>query len=203
MFVLKALPHATFERSGSDLLTHVTITLSEALLGFSRILLKHLDGRGIKVSSPPRKIIKPDTCIIVRGEGMPVYKSPGQKGDLYVIISVEMPDEAWLSKVNNQVKINRLDVVSVYATFIQALASLLPPKKPEPEPYPETVDVAQYEESDIVDVRSRSFPASADFFDQDFQSQFGGDDEDEWEDEEEEPEHDFEHMGAEPECRHQ
>lgn len=80
---------------------------------------------------------------------------------------------------------------------------MLPPKKREPEPYPETVDVAQYEESDIVDVRSRSFPASADFFDQDFQSQFGGDDEDEWEDEEEEPEHDFEHMGAEPECRHQ
>jgi DnaJ family protein A protein 2 len=112
VFVLKAIPHATFERSGNDLLTHVTITLSEALLGFSRILLKHLDGRGIKVSSP-RKIIKPETCIVVRGEGMPVYKSPGQKGDLYVIISVEMPDEAWLSKVNNQVKINRLDAVLV------------------------------------------------------------------------------------------
>ena len=87
--------------------------------------------------------------------------------------------------------------------FIQVLASLLPPKKPEPVPYPETVDVAQYEESDIMDVRSRSFPASADFFDQDFQSQFGGDDEDEWEDEEEGAERDFEHMGAEPECRPQ
>lgn len=113
MFVLKALAHATFERSGNDLLTHVTITLSEALLGFSRILLKHLDGRGIKVSSPPRRIIKPETCIIIRGEGMPVYKSPSQKGDLYVIISVEMPDEAWLSKVNNQVKINELDFILI------------------------------------------------------------------------------------------
>ena len=108
MFVLKAQPHPTFERSGNDLLTHATITLSEALLGFSRILLKHLDGRGIKVSSPPRKIIKPETCIIARGEGMPVYKSHGQRGDLYVIISIEMPDEAWLRRVDRQVKINRL-----------------------------------------------------------------------------------------------
>ncbi|KAK2460908.1 hypothetical protein APHAL10511_007378 [Amanita phalloides] len=162
-FVLKALPHASFERSGNDLLTHVSITLSEALLGFSRILLKHLDGRGIKVSSPPGKIVKPESCIIVHGEGMPVHKSRGQKGDLYVIISIEMPDEDWSRKVD-----------------VQALASLLPPKKPELEPYPETVDEAQYEESDIVD--------------------FGGDD-DEWEDEEEED--DYGHMGAEPECRPQ
>ncbi|KAF8348870.1 hypothetical protein F5887DRAFT_948092 [Amanita rubescens] len=185
VFVLKALPHATFERSGNDLLTHATITLSEALMGFSRILLKHLDGRGIKISSPPRKIIKPETCIIARGEGMPIYKSHGQKGDLYVIISVEMPDEAWLRRVDRQ-----------------ALASLLPPKKPEPEPYPVTVDEAPYEESDIVDVRSRSFTASADFFDQDFRSQFGGDDEDEWEDEDEDEDDEF-GMGAEPECRPQ
>jgi DnaJ family protein A protein 2 len=205
VFVLKALPHATFERSGNDLLTHATITLSEALLGFSRILLKHLDGRGIKISSPPRKIIKPETCIIVRGEGMPIYKSHGQKGDLYVIISVEMPDEAWLRRVDRQVKSDRLDAAVIYwvhTILIQALASLLPPKKPEPEPYPVTVDEAPYEESDIVDVRSRSFTASADFFDQDFRSQFGGDDEDDWEDEDED-EHDEFGMGAEPECRPQ
>lgn len=80
---------------------------------------------------------------------------------------------------------------------------LLPPKKRELEPYPETVKEARYEESDIVDVRARSFPASADFFDQGFPSQFGGDDEDGWVDEEDEDEDDFGRMGAEPECRPQ
>ncbi|KAF8624538.1 hypothetical protein AX15_005845 [Amanita polypyramis BW_CC] len=168
VFVLKALPHTNFERSGNDLLTHVTITLSESLLGFSRVLVKHLDGRGIKVSSPAGKIVKPDSCIILRGEGMPVYRNPGQKGDLYVIISIEMPDEDWLRKVD-----------------VKALTSLLPPKKPELEPYPETVDEAQYEESDIVD--------------------FGGGDEDGWvdEDEDEDDENGFGHMDGEPECRQQ
>lgn len=90
----------------------------------------------------------------------------------------------------------------VHAFIIQALASLLPPKKRDPEPYPETVDEARYEESDIVDVRSRSFTASADFFDQDFRTQFGGDDENDWEDEDENDD-EFGPMGAEPECRPQ
>jgi DnaJ family protein A protein 2 len=166
VFVLNALPHTEFERSGNDLLAHVTITLSEALLGFSRILLKHLDGRGIKVTSLPGKIIKPDSCITVHGEGMPVYKSPGQKGNLYIIISIEMPDESWLKKVDTN-----------------TLASLLPPKKPELEPYPEIVEDAKFEEGDIVD--------------------FGGDEEDAWEDDEEDDEDHFAHMNADPDCRPQ
>lgn len=96
IFLLKVLPHESFERSGDDLLTHVTITLSEALLGFSRIILTHLDGRGVKLTTPPGKIIKPQDSIVLRGEGMPVYRRPNQKGDLYVIFDIEMPDEQWL-----------------------------------------------------------------------------------------------------------
>ena len=79
----------------------------------------------------------------------------------------------------------------------QALESLLPPKKSEMSPQPPVVDEAEFEESDIVDVRARSFPAGSDFFDQGFQSQFG-DGDDDWEDEDEE-----DHIGAEPECRQQ
>ncbi|KAF9000606.1 DnaJ C terminal domain-containing protein [Cyathus striatus] len=186
-FVLKATPHESFERSGNDLLTKVTITLSEALLGFSRILLTHLDGRGIKVSSPPGKIIKPDESIVIRGEGMPIHKRPDEQGDLYVIISIQMPDEGWLKSVDQK-----------------ALASLLPPKKAEVEPYPEVVDEARYEESDIVEVRSRSFPASPNFFDHAFPSQFGEGDDNDWEDDEDDDD-EFSHynMGREPECQHQ
>jgi DnaJ family protein A protein 2 len=134
IFVLHASPHETFERSGNDLLTHVTITLSEALLGFSRILITHLDGRGVKVTSPPGKIISPGESIVLRGEGMPVYKNPQQKGNLYVVIHIDMPDENWLKTIDRT-----------------ALESMLPPKTMEMSPRPSVVDEADFEESDIVD----------------------------------------------------
>jgi DnaJ family protein A protein 2 len=108
IFVLNANPHESFERNGSDLLTHVTITLSEALLGFSRIILTHLDGRGIKFSSPPGKIIKPDDAIVLRGEGMPVHKQPDEKGNLYVIFEIEMPTVNWLMTVDTKVRTHYL-----------------------------------------------------------------------------------------------
>ncbi|RDB26150.1 DnaJ subfamily A member 2 [Hypsizygus marmoreus] len=164
VFVLRAKPHHSFERSGNDLLTHVTITLSEALFGFSRILVTHLDGRGIEVTSPPGKIIKADDSIVLRGEGMPIYKRLNEKGDLYVILSIEMPDQEWLKTVDRK-----------------ALEPLLPPKRSNPEPLPEIVVEADYEESDIVD--------------------FGGDDEDGWTDEDDEE--GYPGMGPEPECRQQ
>jgi len=102
IFVLRASLHETFERSGNDLLTNVSITLSEAILGFSRILITHLDGRGVKVTSPPGKIISSGESIVLRGEGMPVHKNPNQKGNLYVVIHVEMPDESWLKSIDQK-----------------------------------------------------------------------------------------------------
>lgn len=79
----------------------------------------------------------------------------------------------------------------------QKLAPLLPPKKEDVDPRPAVVDEAEFEESDIVDVRARSFPASPNFFDHGFASQFGEGDEDAWEDEE------GDEMGGDPECRTQ
>jgi DnaJ family protein A protein 2 len=102
---LKAKPHESFERSGNDLLTRVKITLSEALTGFARVLVTHLDGRGVRVSSPRNKIIKPDETIILRGEGMPIHKRPDERGDLYVVLSLEMPSDSWLGAVDKQVSV--------------------------------------------------------------------------------------------------
>ena len=76
---------------------------------------------------------------------------------------------------------------------------LLPPKRLDIEPPPAVVDEVKFEESDIVDVRNGTFPASSDFFDHGFTSQFGGEAEDDWEDEEDDEEGG---MPA-PECRHQ
>ncbi|KZT01553.1 DnaJ-domain-containing protein [Laetiporus sulphureus 93-53] len=134
IFVLKTRKHDSFERSGNDLLTTVHITLSEALLGFSRILVTHLDGRGVQVSSPSGKIIRPGTTIVLRGEGMPVYKNPDTRGNLYIMLEIDMPDEEWLRSIDKA-----------------ALAQLLPPKKPDMDPRPEVVDEVPFEESDMAD----------------------------------------------------
>lgn len=110
VFLLKAVPHESFERSGNDLLAHVTITLSEALLGFSRVILTHLDGRGIKLTTPPGKIIKPQDSIVVRGEGMPLYRRPDEKGDLYVLLDIEMPNQEWLASIDRNVSLSAVDI---------------------------------------------------------------------------------------------
>ncbi|KAF7327437.1 DNAj-like protein subfamily a member 2-like protein [Mycena kentingensis (nom. inval.)] len=132
IFVLRMSPHPSFERSGSDLLASVKITLSEALFGFSRILVTHLDGRGIKVTSPPKKIIRHHDTIVLRGEGMPVHKQPNSKGDLYLTFEIEMPEDAWLNTVDEK-----------------APLSMLPPKKADMDPLPEVVSTAAFVEADI------------------------------------------------------
>jgi DnaJ homolog subfamily A member 2 len=120
IFVLRATPHESFERSGNDLLTNVSITLSEALLGFSRILITHLDGRGVKVTSPPGKIISSGESIVLRGEGMPVHKNPDQMGNLYVVLHIDMPDEDWLKSINQKVSRSTLSssvLMNIYQFF--------------------------------------------------------------------------------------
>jgi DnaJ family protein A protein 2 len=106
VFVLKQTPHNSFQRSGNDLLTSVHITLSEALCGFSRILVTHLDGRGIHVSSPPGKVINPGESIVAKGEGMPVHKHPDTKGDMYIVFKIDMPGEEWVNTADRVVRIS-------------------------------------------------------------------------------------------------
>jgi DnaJ family protein A protein 2 len=73
-------------------------------------------------------------------------------------------------------------------------------------PLPGVVDEAKFEQSDVMDVRAQSFPASRDFFESGFSSQF---DDGDWEDEDDsEEDDDYEFggghgYGTEPECRPQ
>lgn len=115
VLVLSVKNHESFERAGSDLLAHVRITLSEAILGFSRVILTHLDGRGIRFDSRKsgngKKIYKSGDTVVIRGEGMPIWKkekgrtmsSTAERGDLFILFEVEMPTEEWLESVNVQV----------------------------------------------------------------------------------------------------
>ncbi|KAI4899882.1 hypothetical protein NFI96_012076, partial [Prochilodus magdalenae] len=83
VLVLQEKEHETFKRDGHDLhMTH-KIGLVEALCGF-QFSLKHLDGRQIVVKYPAGKVIEPGSVRVVRGEGMPQYRNPFEKGDLFI-----------------------------------------------------------------------------------------------------------------------
>uniref|UniRef100_A0A671QCK5 DnaJ homolog subfamily A member 2 n=1 Tax=Sinocyclocheilus anshuiensis TaxID=1608454 RepID=A0A671QCK5_9TELE len=96
VLVLQEKDHETFRREGNDLhMTH-KIGLVEALCGF-HFTLKHLDGRQIVVKYPAGKVIEPGSVRVVRGEGMPHYRNPFEKGDLFIKFDVQFPDNNWLS----------------------------------------------------------------------------------------------------------
>jgi DnaJ family protein A protein 2 len=74
----------------------------------------------------------------------------------------------------------------------------LPPKKSDIEPLPNIVDDVEFEETDLAEVRSRSYPAGPNFFDQSFPYQFGEGDEGDWLDDD-----DDDYGDQHPECQHQ
>lgn len=88
--------HPVFTRAGSDLSATIDITLAESLSGFSRVVIKHLDGRGIELKHPqtPGGILFPGQVLKVPGEGMPIKRSDS-RGDLYLVVNVKFPDANW------------------------------------------------------------------------------------------------------------
>ncbi|KAL9578618.1 MAG: hypothetical protein Q9212_005603 [Teloschistes hypoglaucus] len=135
IFHLVEAEHNTFRRTGSDLTAEVHISLIEALCGFSRTLIKHLDGRGIHVKHPQHGDgpLKPSSVIKIAGEGMP-HKKSELRGDLYLIINVDFPDREWLQQDQRMDK----------------LKGLLPNPKNTIEA--ETVDELDYEHAELEDI---------------------------------------------------
>ncbi|KAI4201044.1 MAG: hypothetical protein LQ346_002247 [Caloplaca aetnensis] len=109
VFNLVEAEHSTFRRDGPDLLAEIHIDLSEALCGFSRTVIKHLDGRGIEVKHPQPGggPLKPGSVLKVAGEGMP-HKKSDLRGDLYLIINVDFPDGRWLDQDQRKDKLRAL-----------------------------------------------------------------------------------------------
>jgi DnaJ family protein A protein 2 len=60
VFVLQEQPHSVFKRKGDDLYIERTISLTEALCGFS-MQITALDGRILIVKSAPGEVLKPST----------------------------------------------------------------------------------------------------------------------------------------------
>ncbi|KAJ5650308.1 DnaJ protein [Penicillium longicatenatum] len=86
--------HPVFERGGADLRAEINITLAEALTGFHRVVLKHLDGRGIEIKHAAGTVLQPGQVLTVRGEGMPIKRSDS-RGDLYLVVNVVFPESSW------------------------------------------------------------------------------------------------------------
>ncbi|RMZ78482.1 hypothetical protein DV737_g3879, partial [Chaetothyriales sp. CBS 132003] len=130
-------PHAVFQRTGNDLSAKFDISLGEALAGFNRVAVKHLDGRGIELHLPqhPGHILRPGQVIKIRGEGMPIKKSDA-KGDLFLIVDVDFPDDGFFAGRDDD---------------LDKLRALLP-GPPPPITDVDEVDAVDFEEADIDDI---------------------------------------------------
>lgn len=88
IFRVVTVPHKRFVRKGDDLHFSMTISLLEALVGFSK-KIKHLDGHTVDVIRT--EVTKPGQVITIEGEGMPVHNFPSQTGNLHIEFTVKFP----------------------------------------------------------------------------------------------------------------
>ena len=139
IFELAEETHSTFNRAGADLQADLEISLSEALTGFNRVVLTHLDGRGLSlnVQQPKGKVIRPEQVLKIPGEGMPMKRSDA-KGDLYLTVSIKFPEDGWLDT----------------QAAVEKVRDVLP--KPDPTEYkpgetPDMVDEVSFETVDDLD----------------------------------------------------
>lgn len=88
VFELHEKPHDRFTRDKNDLIHTRNITLSEALTG-TTVELSTLDDRMLRI--PINEIVSPGYQKVVKGEGMPISKEPGKKGDLVIKFNIIFP----------------------------------------------------------------------------------------------------------------
>jgi DnaJ-class molecular chaperone len=88
--VVKTKEHAVFNRRGADLLMKKEISLYEALTGVS-LLIKHLDGRTLHVTSKPGEVLAHEALKQVAEEGMPIYGNSFMKGCLFIQFEIKFP----------------------------------------------------------------------------------------------------------------
>ena len=96
---IKEIEHPTFRRvNKNDLLYMHKISLKDAL-NSTPVIFNQLDGRMLNIAMD--EIISPDTCKVVKGEGMPIINEEypiesialdNKKGDLFIKFDIQFPD---------------------------------------------------------------------------------------------------------------
>lgn len=88
VFIIDEKPHSMFKRDGNDLIFTQKISLVEALTGYTAQVTT-LDGRNLTI--PINNIISPIYEEVVKGEGMPIPKEPGKRGNLRIKFNIKFP----------------------------------------------------------------------------------------------------------------
>ena len=88
MVIMSVLDSDGYTRKGNDLYTDKTIDCFQAVRG-TEFNLRTLDDNIIKVKVPAGT--QPNTILQVQGRGMPVHKTIGIRGNLYVKIHILIP----------------------------------------------------------------------------------------------------------------
>jgi DnaJ-class molecular chaperone len=83
-------PHPQFERKGRDLYTRVAIPLTTAVLG-GEAEVPTLSDKPLRLRIPPTT--QNGQTFRLKGHGMPVAGKPGEHGDLYATVDVQLPRE--------------------------------------------------------------------------------------------------------------
>ncbi|MFN8498554.1 MAG: DnaJ C-terminal domain-containing protein [Anaerolineae bacterium] len=86
--VVEVAPHPMFEREGDDLAVDVPVDLYTAVLG-GEATVPTIKGTQLSLRIPAGT--QPGGRIRLRGQGMPLLKTPTQRGDLYARIKVDLP----------------------------------------------------------------------------------------------------------------
>ncbi|XP_066593134.1 dnaJ homolog shv [Prorops nasuta] len=98
---IRTQPHPIFERIGDDLYTNITISMQDALIGFT-MEISHLDGH--KVTIKRDKVTKPSARMRIKGEGMPNYENNNLHGTLFITFDVAFPDTAFTDEHKEEIK---------------------------------------------------------------------------------------------------
>lgn len=87
-FIIREKPHPTLRREDNDIICTLDLDLKEALTGWSKTVTT-LDGRQLPVRgggpTPPGHRER------FPGQGMPISKKPGEKGDFVVEVNIVFP----------------------------------------------------------------------------------------------------------------
>ncbi|KAJ3036531.1 Type I HSP40 co-chaperone [Rhizophlyctis rosea] len=141
VIVIDEKPHPRFKRKGEDLWYEAKIDLLTALAG-GQFAIEHLDNRVLLVTILPGEVIKTGDIKTIRNEGMPIYRRPFDKGNLYIKFDITFPAPNWTDNAK-----------------LALLEQVLPPRDtPQLPPNPEHIEEVMLSDVDPVqEQRSRGY----------------------------------------------
>jgi curved DNA-binding protein len=86
---IELLPNSRFERHGEDIETTVPVDLYTAVLG-DEVAVPTPGGRSGMLRIPPET--QNGQKFRLRGQGMPVLNRPKERGDLYAVVEIRLPE---------------------------------------------------------------------------------------------------------------